>query len=125
MARFYLLLSAVGLLAIALSYGVDPANVLPKLMDVTVEGTDLTHIFRAIMGLYIGMIVLWLVGAFRSSVTRTAVITEIAFMFGLAGGRMLSIVLDGMPSIPLVLYTIVEVGLGIWGVFVLRQSAQH
>jgi hypothetical protein len=121
MTRCYLLFSAIGLVAVALSYGVAPAIVLPKLMDLTVEGTDLTHIFRAIMGLYLGMIVLWLVGAFRSDFARAAVIAEIFFMFGLAGGRLLSIAVDGVPSIPLVLYTVVEITLGIWGVVVLLR----
>jgi hypothetical protein len=122
MVRFYLLFSAAGLTLVALSYGVAPANVLPQLMDLTVEGTDLTHVFRAIMGLYLGMIVLWLVGAFRSGFTRAAVISEIFFMFGLAGGRLLSIAIDGMPSIPLILYSVVEIALGIWGVVVLQHS---
>jgi hypothetical protein len=121
MSRSYLLFSAIGLVAVALSYGVAPAIVLPKLMDLSVVGTDLTHIFRAIMGLYLGMIVLWLVGAFRSDFTRAAVISEIFFMFGLAGGRLLSIAVDGVPSIPLVLYTVVEITLGIWGVVVLLR----
>ncbi len=89
MARLYLLVSAAGLTAVALSYGVAPAAVLPQLLDIAVEGTDLTHVFRAIMGLYLGMIVLWVLGAFRPSLTRAAVIAEIAFMSGLAVGRVL------------------------------------
>ena len=63
MSRFYLIFSAAGLFVIALSYGVAPAVVLPRVLDLTVEGTDLTHIFRAIMGLYFGMIVLRVLGA--------------------------------------------------------------
>ena len=120
MARFYLLFSAAGLTLVALSYGVSPADVLPRLMDVKVEGTDLKHVFRAIMGLYLGMIVLWLVGAFRLDFTRAAVISEIFFMLGLAGGRLLSITVDGVPSIPLIFYTIVEIVLGISGIRVLK-----
>jgi hypothetical protein len=73
MTRFYLLFSAAGLFVIALSYGIDPAAILPMALDVTVEGTDMTHIFRAVMGLYLGMIVLWILGAFRASLTRVAV----------------------------------------------------
>jgi hypothetical protein len=34
-----------------MSYGIAPATILPVALNVTVEGTDLTHIFRAIMGL--------------------------------------------------------------------------
>jgi len=124
--RFYLIFSAAGLSAVALSYGVAPAAVLPKVLDLTVEGTDLTHIFRAIMGLYLGMIALWVLGAFWSKFTRAAVIAEIAFMFGLALGRVLSIILDGVPSVLLVGYTIAEIALGSWGVLVLNtcSSAQ-
>jgi hypothetical membrane protein len=119
MARFYLLFSAAGLTLVALTYGVAPADVLPKLMDLRIEGTDLTHILRAVMGLYLGMIVLWLVGAFRLDFTRAAVISEIFFMLGLASGRLLSIAVDGVPSIPLIIYTIVEIALGTWGIWVL------
>jgi hypothetical protein len=75
-AKFYLLFSAAGLFPIALSYGVAPAGVLPAVLDVAVEGTDLTHIFRAVMGLYLAMIVLWILGAFRPELTRAALISD-------------------------------------------------
>lgn len=121
MARFYLLFSAAGLCVIALSYGVAPVEILPKLLDITVDGTDLTHIFRAIMGLYMGMIVLWVLGAFQANLTRAAVIAEIVFMIGLFLGRVLSIIVDGVPSILLVLYAILEITMGLWGVLVLKK----
>ncbi len=122
MARLYLLVSAAGLTVVALSYGVAPATVLPQLLDITVEGTDLTHVLRAIMGLYLGMIVLWVLGAFRPSLTRAAVVAEIAFMSGLAVGRVLSIVVDGMPSIALLGYTGVEIAMAAWGMLVLKKG---
>ena len=120
-ARFYLLFSALGLSAIALSYGVAPAAVLPKVLDLTVEGTDLTHILRAVMGLYLAMIVLWVLGALRPNLTRTAVTAEIFFMFGLAFGRGLSILIDGVPSSLLIAYTVLEVVMGCWGVMILKK----
>jgi hypothetical protein len=121
MPRFYLLFSAAGLSLVALSYGVAPSDVLPKLMDLKIEGTDLTHILRAVMGLYLGMIVLWVIGAFRLDFTRAAVISEIFFMLGLAGGRLLSITVDGLPSVLLIGYTAVEVALGVWGILILKK----
>jgi hypothetical protein len=124
MTRFYLLFSAAGLFVIALGYGVAPATVLPRALDVTVEGTDLTHIFRAVMGLYLGMIVLWVLGAFCTSLTRAAVIAEVAFMFGLALGRVVSIAIDGVPSALLVVYTVLEISMGIWGVLILRRPVR-
>ena len=121
MSRFYLLFSAAGLFAIALSYGVAPAAILPKVLDLTIEGTDLTHIFRAVMGLYLAMIVLWVLGALRPSLTRAAVIAEVAFMFGLAFGRVLSILVDGVPSSLLIAYTALEIVMGCWGILILKK----
>ena len=51
MMKLFLLVAGVFLIPVALSYGVDPAATLPKFMNIPVEGTDLTHIFRALMGL--------------------------------------------------------------------------
>lgn len=121
MTRFYLLFSAAGLFVIALSYGIAPATILPVALNVTVEGTDLTHIFRAIMGLYLGMIVLWVLGAFWANLTWVAVIAEVTFMFGLALGRVISIVIDGMPSMLLVGYAVLEIAMGLWGVLILTK----
>ena len=73
------------------------------------------------MGLYLGMIALWIVGAFRSDFSRAAVIAEIFFMLGLACGRALSIFVDGLPSTLLVAYTVVEVALGVGGIVILKQ----
>lgn len=125
MTRFYLLFSAAGLFAIALSYGVAPAAVLPKVLDLTVEGTDLTHIFRAVMGLYLAMIVLWVLGALRPNLTLAAVMAEVTFMFGLAFGRVLSILVDGVPSILLVAYTALEIVMGCWGILILKKAPRN
>jgi hypothetical protein len=126
MTRFYLLFSAAGLFMIALSYGIAPAAILPMALDVTVETTDLTHIFRAVMGLYLGMIVLWVLGAFRARLTTVAVIAEVVFMLGLAFGRVVSMLIDGMPSLLLVVYAVLEIVMGLWGVLILKnQGAAH
>jgi hypothetical protein len=120
-ARFYLIFSAVGLFGVALSYGVAPAAVLPKVLDLTIEGTDLTHILRAIMGLYLGMIALWVLGAYQAKFTLAAVIAEVVFMIGLACGRVVSIIVDGVPSMLLIGYTVVEITMGLWGILVLKK----
>ncbi len=124
MFRIYLLISAAGLFPVALSYGVAPALVLPRVLDLTVEGADLTHILRAVMGLYLAMIVLWVLGALRPNLARAAVISEVVFMFGLAAGRVLSILIDGVPSLLLIGYTAVEIGLGYWGILILKKSPE-
>ena len=123
MARFYLLFSAAGLLVVALTYGLAPASVLPAIAEIHVEGADQSHVFRAIMGSYLGMIALWISGAFRSDFTRAAVIAEIFFMLGLACGRGLSIIVDGLPSMFFIASAVAELALGSWGIGVLRTCS--
>jgi hypothetical protein len=43
-------------------------------------------------------------------------------MLGLAAGRLLSLVIDGMPNWLLVVYLALELGIGILGVLVLKKS---
>lgn len=121
-SRFYLIFSAVGLLPIALSYGVDPNRILPKLLQIhPVEG-GVIHIFRAIMGLYLATIVLWLLGAIRGGgLMRTALIGEIVFMVGLVAGRILDLLVAGWPSPMLMAYAVAELVLAACCIFCLKQ----
>jgi hypothetical protein len=120
--RLYLIFSAVGLLPIALSYGIDPNQILPELLQIQPVEPGVVHIFRAIMGLYFSSIVLWLLGAIRGgSLMRTALIAEIVFMVGLAAGRLLDLLLNGWPSSMLIAYTVAELLLAVWGVFCLKK----
>ena len=74
MMKFFLLFAGVFLIPVALTYGLDPAATLPKFMNVTVEGTDLTHIFRALGCLYLGMVAFCIIAAFTPEWQRVAVI---------------------------------------------------
>jgi hypothetical protein len=119
-ARYFLLICAIGLVPIALGYGMAPSLTLEKLFAISVEGTNLTHIFRAVMGLYLGMVVIWVLGAFRRSLTRPAMICCAVFMLGLAFGRVLSFLVDGQPHWLLVVYALLEVFFGILALALLR-----
>ena len=124
MARVYLLMITVGLFPIALSYGVDPANVLPKLLGFPVEAPNETQIFRALMCLYLGMCLFCALAAFRRAWQRVALIWAIIFMASLATGRLLSIILEGMPASLLNWYLVVEAamaGFGLW-IFARRDT---
>jgi hypothetical protein len=118
--RAYLLFIAVGLMPIALSYGINPAAVLPKVLDIRVESTDQTQIFRALMCLYLGCAVFWVTAAFKPAWQRTAVIWGVFFMFSLAIGRIISLIADGPASSLLNLYLAAEIFAGVLGLIVLR-----
>ena len=120
--RVFLIFCAVGLIPIALGYGAKPAVSLGALFDIAVDNTNLTHIMRAVMGLYFGMVVIWLWGAFSRSMAGPALVACAVFMLGLAAGRILSFVLDGMPHWLLIVYAILEVALGVVAVFLYKSQ---
>src|SRR5262245_37176708 len=61
----YLLFMAIALVPVGLLYGIDPAGVLPRFLDVRVEGADQNQIFRALMCLLLGASTFWAVAAFK------------------------------------------------------------
>jgi hypothetical protein len=60
-------------------------------------------------------------GAIRSDFTRPAVVAEVFFMLGLAGGRLVSLIADGVPSTMLTVSTALEIVMGICGILVLKK----
>ena len=120
--RFYLLLAVFLIVPIALNYGLAPAATLPKALDIAVSGTDLTHIFRVLMCLYLGAAAFWGIAAFTPSWQRTAVIWVIFFVFSIAAGRVISLIVDGQPSPLLLIYLGLEIAAGLLGLFILRAA---
>ena len=106
----FLLVAAVGLTPIALAYGLVPAITVPMLYGVEIDSVNVTHIFRAVMGLYLAMVIFWILGATRESLRFAGLCTVVVFMGGLAMGRLLSLFLDGVPGALLVIYLILELG---------------
>jgi hypothetical protein len=123
--KLFLLVAGVFLIPVALSYGVDPAATLPMTMNVTVEGADETHIFRALMGLYLGMVAFCIIAAFTPAWQHVAVIWAVFFAYSLAIGRIISLSVDGIPSPMLLFYLAVELVVGSWGLFVLARERQR
>ena len=119
--KMYLWISAIGLLPIALSYGAIPEQSLSWLFDISVHSTNHTHVFRAIMGLYLAMLAFWILGAVCEKYERAAIQSEVVFMGGLAAGRVASILIDGWPHFLLTGYAVVEIGMAVTGIILLRQ----
>jgi len=117
--RFYLLLIVFLIVPIALNYGLDPARSLPEVLDISVSGTDQIHVFRALMCLYLGAAVFWAIAAFTPAWQRTAVIWGVFFAFSLAIGRVISLAVDGQPSLLLLVYLGLEIAGGLLGLAIL------
>ncbi|MEP4486257.1 MAG: DUF4345 domain-containing protein [Halioglobus sp.] len=111
----FLLIAAVGLTPIALGYGLVPTISLPMLYGVEADSVSLTHIFRAVMGLYLAMAVFWVLGATSEPLRFPALCSVVVFMSGLAGGRAVSLLLDGIPAPMLIFYLMLEIGFALVG----------
>ena len=120
--KLFLIAAAVGLTPIALSYGAKPESSIPFLFKFPVDGVNATHIFRAIMGLYLAQATFWMAGAFKPTLTTAALWSVVVFMWGLAGGRALSLIIDGVRNAVLVIYLLLEVGFGVMGCILLRKQ---
>ncbi|MFC1681898.1 DUF4345 domain-containing protein [Pseudomonadota bacterium] len=120
--RAFLIFCAIGLVPIALGYGAKPSVTLNLLFGITVDTTNLTHIMRAVMGLYLGMVVFWLWGAFSKPMEGPALAACAVFMLGLAAGRILSFVMDGLPHWLLVVYAVLEMVLGLTALILYRGN---
>jgi len=72
--KLFLIVAAIGLTPIALSYGAVPSTSLPYLFGFGVESLNLTHIFRAVMGLYLALVAFWVAGALSSSLKGTGIV---------------------------------------------------
>jgi Domain of unknown function (DUF4345) len=120
-----LLVAAIGLIPIALSYGLAPSRSLESLFDVSIDNVNGTHMFRAVMGLYLAIATFWIIGVIRTDVRQAALYSLVVFMLGLAAGRTLSLVVDGWPNWLLVAYLVVEVVFGVLGVKLLKDPEDN
>ncbi|MRG43934.1 DUF4345 domain-containing protein [Chitinophaga sp. SYP-B3965] len=119
--NLHLTVSILVIVPIALAYGLCPQMMLPWLFDFRADNINLANIFRAMMGLYLGMSVIWMMGIIKSKLWVTATIANITFMGGLALGRLVSLALDGVPGIYFLIGCILESVLAIWGLKNLKK----
>lgn len=119
--NYHLAISVIILLPIAITYGIAPNFTLPYFFDFKIETTDLKNIFRAIMGLYLSMIILWIIGIFKRHYWLMATVTNVLFMSGLGLGRLISLALDGTPSLKSFIGMLLEFLLAAWGIYNLNH----
>lgn len=118
----FLIVAALGLTPIAFSYGYAPTVSLDYLFAIDATPVNVSHIFRAVMGLYLALVLFWLSGAMIQKYRLPALYSLVIFMLGLAAGRVLSLVVDGMPHWLLIVYLVLEVGFGVVGIKMIRNE---
>lgn len=105
----YLLTCAAGVTLLALSYGAMPVQSMKLLFNIEVADINTRHILRAVMGLYLAMALFWVIGARRADLRQAALCSLLVFVAGLGAGRVVSLLVDGLPHPLLAAYLAVEV----------------
>ncbi len=73
------------------------------------------------MGLYLGMAGYWVFGILNPQYWYAATSSNIIFILSLALGRILSLLVDGAPSVLLSIGLVIELLLGFWGLYNLKK----
>ena len=109
--KFFLIFASSVLLIIAMIYGVSPSWFVTNFLDLPEATTDFSHLLRAIMCLYLAFAGFWFYSAFHDKHRDTALLSAVVFGGGLLIGRIVSFVVDGQPSMLLMIYIGMEVSL--------------
>ena len=107
---------------IGLLYGVSPEWFFKAfLVGSQPPNIDQSHILRAVMMLYIALGLFWLWSAFSDKYRDAGVLVLCIFCGGLVAGRIMSVIVDGIPSPLLILYIAMEISLVPVCIWLLRR----
>ena len=116
--KIHLIISVLIVVPVAFVYGFNPSSEF----DIHLNTIDEHNFFKAIMGLYLGFSTLWILGVFKASYLKLALITNIIFMLGIGFGRVLSWIIDGTPTFGYQFGTFAELFLGFYGVWAMKYQ---
>ncbi|WP_203256570.1 DUF4345 domain-containing protein [Hyunsoonleella ulvae] len=116
--KIHLVISVIIVVPVAFLYGFSPSSEF----NIQLNTIDEQNAFKAIMGLYLGFSILWVLGVFKTNFLKLALVSNMIFMLGLGFGRLLSLVLDGTPTFAYVFGTAGELILGFYGLWILKSG---
>jgi len=119
--QYFLIFAFVAVSIIALLYGIAPDWFARSFLGVEQLDTNVAHILRAIMGLYLAFGFFWCFAAFDDRLRGPAVLTTVFFSAGLVSGRLVSLAFDGKPSPLLLFYMAIEFFLVPAAIYVYKQ----
>lgn len=98
-----------------MSYGMAPETALTKLVGMEVHNVELLNVFRSLMGLYLAFGLLFLIGIRNHKYWVTSTLMSVFFFGGLAMGRVVSDLLDGVSTV-FTMVLVTELILAFWGI---------
>ncbi|MFV8332979.1 DUF4345 domain-containing protein [Flavobacterium sp. GSP14] len=121
--NLHLFLSLSIVVPTAIIYGTP--SILPVYLDIQVNTVDFSNMLKAIMCLYLGISIVWILGIWKTKYWKTATQLNILFMLSLAIGRMISMLMDGFPTGGYIFGIIAEFVLGSYSIFQLKKYSQN
>lgn len=119
--NLHLVLSGIIVIVAGLVYGGYPSYFMPLIFDFEVNALDLKNILRAVMGIYLGIGVFWLIGALRQDYWKAATLSNVLFMGGISFGRVISTLFDGV-SVLFMPALVLELLFFGWGIYNLKRQ---
>jgi hypothetical protein len=115
-----LVLSGIIVIIAGVVYGGHPSLIIPELLGFEVVDLELKNMLRAVMGIYLGVGLYWLIGAFKPEIWYGATLCNVLFMGGISFGRIVSTVVDGKSPLftPALILEFLFFG---WGLYNLKK----
>lgn len=120
--NLHLIISILIVVPTAIIYG--SPSILPERLDIQVHSTDLANLLKAIMCLYLGVSLVWLMGICKPDYWKRATQLNVLFMLSLAIGRTISIMTDGLPTDGYLYGLMAEYVLGIYSLIQLKKYSK-
>ena len=121
--NLHLIVSLSIVVPTAIIYG--SPSILPEHLDIQVNTVDLSNMLKAIMFLYLGISLVWIMGIWKTEYWKIATKLNILFMLSLAIGRALSMLMDGFPTGGYVFGIIAEFALGFYSIYQLKKYGRN
>ena len=115
-----LVLSGIIVIIAGVVYGGHPTYIMPELLGFEVLDLELKNMLRAVMGIYLGVGLYWIIGAFKPTIWYGATLCNVLFMGGISFGRIVSTVVDGVSPLftPALILELLFFG---WGLYNLKK----
>lgn len=120
--NLHLIISLLIVVPTAIIYG--SPSVLSERLDIQANTIDLSNMLKAIMCLYIGISIVWILGIWKNKYWKGATQLNILFMLSLAIGRAISMLTDGLPTDGYIFGIIAEFILGIFSIYQLKKYSK-
>ena len=120
--NLHLIISLLIVMPTAIIYG--SPTILSERLDIQVNTIDLSNMMKAIMCLYIGISIVWILGVLKTKYWKNATQLNILFMLSLAIGRAISMLADGIPTDGYIFGIIAEFTLGLFSIYQLKRYSR-